>query len=156
MNNEQFIAYNSQTGEFEPTELRPSPKQLNELREAAARKTKYTKLHSPGDGWHYLPGPVIFALESSGRWFNLRETSEGCVFAHLEEICTLAGLDFQELCARAYPDEDIRVGDEDRIHCVRSATLNDVQAVIGDLDDINYGTLAHEVEKLVAAGFFDL
>jgi hypothetical protein len=91
-------------------------------------------LHTPGMGWHMID-----------RDFS----SENAIIAHVSDICTALGLRLDTLWREAYPDED--VPDAMPEPCARPATVADAQAVIEDLEDVNFHSFNAVFIKAVAA-----
>ncbi len=135
-------------GDYIPTEKRPSPKVIREFDEQLEDK-QYEYIHKVGDGWHYLPGEPNYVFNGK-YWYLERMSSEGCVLAHVEDICKLAGINFVDLQKAAYPDAEPQVVQEkDRKGCERPATLDDVQGVLDSLEDINYHSLNSTLEDML-------
>lgn len=142
----QFVAYVS-ADFYEETDLRPNAEQAQQLEKTLQEKKSFK--HKPGDGWHYLPLPAIAFFRRS-QWHLQAATSEGAVLAHTEDLCKELGLDFQALCQKAYPDEEITPAtQEDRDACDRPATKDDIQAILDDLTDINYHSLKTVLEDAI-------
>lgn len=119
----------------------PPPRLLKELLKGCHKGTR----HTPGDGWHYVPGdPFVFF---NNGWSALSPSSESQVIANFEDICNEIGVDPLQLQKEAYPNEfHSLVEKEDRKQCARKATIKDAQAVCDDLTDINY----HQLQSVFA------
>lgn len=137
----------------EPTNDRPNDKTMQEL--LAELDDWYKRglihLHSPGDGWHYVPGQTDCYF--NGRyWYIYQSSSEGAVLVHVRDICTELGLDAMQLQREAYPDEKpSHVTEEDLNACTRAATIEDIDVVLEDLTDINYHSLRAVLESALGA-----
>ena len=119
--------------------------------------------HCPGDGFHYVPGTATFYQDLRGHdpskfvpfprnWWIEFQHSNSAIFAHVEDICKLLGIDYGDLYRKAYPGcLPPHTGRGRRTYCERPATLADVAAVISDLEDINFSQLATELEDAVDA-----
>ena len=107
----------------------------------AKRATAY--LHSPGDGWHYLPARPVY-VHNGSYWFATLATSEGPILANVADLCAELGVRLEVLYRKAYPDEDRTVPeitDEDRAMRTRGASLRDAAKVLADLESLNYHSL---------------
>jgi hypothetical protein len=139
-------------GEWKTTMLRPAPGDIDP--EDSNRIERQTHLHAPGNGRHYLPGPLVYYHRPEYRkWMVSRRQSFEAVLAHVDDICQEMGWDYEQLYRRAYPGELWEpTTEEDRQGCARRATINDIAFVINDLIDINYHALAHELERISGGG----
>jgi hypothetical protein len=134
----RFVEFTS-ANFYEDTDLRPSAEQLQQLEEEFQREKSFR--HKPGDGYHYLSLSAIAYLYRA-KWSLQLKTSHGSVLAHVEDLCKELGLDFQALCKEAYPNDEISPAtQEDRDACDRPATKDDIQAVLDDLEDIDFRNL---------------
>lgn len=131
------------------TDKRPSDWMRGYLLKQAKEMRRHLHDHLPGDGYHELAHCYHVCLRGEDlrgeEWFGQFETSEGAVLAHVEDICLLAGIDYDVLVMQAY-NRVMRASANDRRACRRAATLADIDAVMDDLEDINYHTLAHVLQ----------
>lgn len=133
--------------DYTATRRRPAADVMAYLDEQVRYFMQDAKRHEPGMGWHYIPGPVSLVLQDTeglaqGRWYYRPVTSERAILAHCEDICRIKGLDLSVLYAQAYPEEGALTSTaEDHAQCVRPATLDDIEAVLDDLTDVNYHSL---------------
>jgi hypothetical protein len=99
-------------------------------------------LHSPGDGWHYLPTRADY-IHNGSSWFATLGTSEGPILANVMDLCHELGITFEALYRRAYPEDRLppTITDEDRAMRSRPASIRDAAKVLTDLQDVNYHAL---------------
>jgi hypothetical protein len=99
-------------------------------------------LHTPGDGWHYLPTRAEYMYNGS-YWFATLATSEGPILANVADLCVELGIGFDTLYRTAYPDEWSvpQVSEDDRAMRSQPATIRDASKVLHDLEDVNYHSL---------------
>lgn len=94
-------------------ELLSPPKLTRTVRLSLAReveeKRAMTRLHEPGDGWHYLPTRAEY-MHNGSYWFATLGTSEGPIVANVVDLCTALGIDFTDLYRSAYPGRQQRAG----------------------------------------------
>ena len=141
-----------QTGSvWEPTDLRPSSETWRHLEAEAQRKMAKAMLHEPGMGWHFLPGAVVITYNGN-YWYDSPVTSESAILAHCEDLCLLKGVDLAALYAEAYPEEEpLAIAPEGHAQCARAAGLDDLEAILEDLTDINYHSLRTVLERSLGA-----
>jgi len=137
-------------GAFVPTDERPAPPEEDaRLRRELGRHYAdgLVHLHSPGDGWHFLPGADVIAYNGE-TWFATHPTTSArAILTHALDICAAANLAFNALWQEAYPQSPVpQITDQDRQHCTRPATLHDLSAVLSDLESVNFHQL-HKVLK---------
>ncbi len=149
-----IIYYRCDKGIFAPTDERPSPAQDAQLRRELERHLVegLVHQHSPGHGWHLVPGQAAIAF--NGQWWcAIRPSSEDAVLAHVMDICEAAHLKFEVLWQEAYPQLELPIiTNEHRQFCTRPATLQDVAAVLSDLESINYHRLHAVLRSAVGSG----
>lgn len=127
-------------------ELLDAPKLSPNIRLALTReieaKRAIARLHSPGDGWHYLPTRADY-LHNGSYWFATLGTSEGPILANVDDLCAELGISFETLYRTAYPEEHTvpEITAEDRAMRMRSASIQDAAKVLADLEDVNYHAL---------------
>ncbi|MEO8379406.1 MAG: hypothetical protein ABI779_07060 [Acidobacteriota bacterium] len=105
-------------------------------------KRAMAHLHSPGDGWHYLPTRAEY-VHNGSYWFSTLGTSEGPILANVADLCDEIGAAFDALYRTAYPEDRSvpEVSAEDRAMRSRPATIRDASKVLHDLEDVNYHAL---------------
>jgi hypothetical protein len=122
------------------THRRPGDGTMQLLREELDAKKQH--LHSPGDGYHYIPGPREYWFDGRA-WCAEVPSSMGAILAHVEDICHAYNLNFADLYRSAYPDDEVYVVErEDHDACAQPAEHNDLVHVLNDLEDVNYSQLA--------------
>jgi hypothetical protein len=86
-----------------------------------------THLHTPGEGWHYIPDG---------------ETSEHAILAEVVLFCKLVGADAQAIFDDAGEVGAMDLAAQGMSDLAREITESDFKAIVDDLDDVNYHTLA--------------
>lgn len=133
------------------TDRRPPAAVDEDLRREIRLRT--TSKHKPGDGWHYIPASPAIVFSGS-YWFPDVPSSEGCVLAHVWQICSLYGIDYKSLYQAAYPNEPcLPPGHWDFYWLERDATRKDARAVLRDLEQINYPNLADLLSKWLGVDY---
>lgn len=120
------------------------------LRREIEAKRAMARLHTPGDGWHYLPTRAEY-VHNGSYWFATLGTSEGPILANVADLCDELGVAFEDLYRAAYPDDRAvpEVTDDDRAMRTRPATIRDAPRVLEDLEDVNYHALYGALAKVL-------
>jgi len=140
-------------GIFTPTDERPTASEHSKLIEELERHHSggIVHKHSPGDGWHFVLGEEVIAYNGQF-WFATRPDSTQAILAHVIDICREAGLDSVSLWMELSSEIGLpMVKDEDRRHCTRPAALEDLLAVLSDLESINYHQLHAALKRALGS-----
>jgi hypothetical protein len=128
--------------DMEPTDERPE-----DLWDLVMRQPSTGTLHSPGDGYHLTPLLIFDLYHPEYVWTVNQADSSTAVLAHYRQLCELTGLDAHTIYQEVYDDNPYTHWD-DTWMCARAATLADVSAVISDLEQVNYISLAERMKEL--------
>ena len=143
--------YEMKSGVYVLTARHPPPATLAALEADIAVKLMQAKRHTPGDGWHFLPGPPAEVGWNGKYWWGMPRTSEGAVLAAVASLCEARGLDFMRLQREAYPQEQpYAPTEEDRGDLAREVMVFDAYRLLEDLTDINYHRLRAVLEEHLA------
>lgn len=142
----QFVFGEHKDGEWVLTDKRPTPDVMRHLLKEIRPKVRQAKLHTPGEGYHWVPGPVEVGWNGRN-WYAYVPDSLGAILASLEAVCHLFGKDFRALCQASENEADhtIEIDPRDRALLSRPITRDDLTDILDDLGDLNHSSLRDAV-----------
>lgn len=134
------------------TDERPPGEEIKRILENLQQQPIHK--HTPGQGWHYVPSEPRL-LKTEFGWIAELESSEGAIWAEVEELCKLFEFDYKDLFLKAYPGTEPgtepTVDQEDRKMLVKRSLFSDAAITPYDVDEV-----LKDIEAINDGGFLNV